>query len=509
MFLIHSILSRLVGMERSNIGLLKSFGYRNVAIGWHYAQFSLAFSVVGIAIGISLGIVVGQYMTGVYREVYHFPTLDFRADALTYGGAAAVGLLAGLLGAFSAVRRATALAPIVALSPPTPTSFRKLSGRVEQRLASLSLRSRMVVRRLIQFPRRSAMTILGIALALALLIMSEHFPIAINRLLELNFGTAQRMHTTLTFADQRNETALREIKGLPGVIMAEPMRVADVFFSNGHRREREVIIGLPQNAMLNRLVESNGSIVVPDKTGLTLSASLARKLDVEAGDRVFVEATDGLRVTTQVTVSKVASPFLGGSAYMDQTELGRLLREPGRINGAYLIIDPEQRQPLNARFKQIPSIVGVAYTDRFQSELQKLFREGVGFFSNMFLFFSLSMAAGVAFSAARITISEQERDLATLRVLGYDRKAISILPLAEMTVLLVVAIPTGLLLGAALSNWMMHQFETDLFSFPLIFDRGAYAQSTLFVTVAVLLATVWARRDMNKIQLVAALKSHE
>jgi putative ABC transport system permease protein len=317
------------------------------------------------------------------------------------------------------------------------------------------------------------------------------------------------MHTTVTFADQRNETVLREIRGLPGVIMAEPMRVADVFFSNGHRREREVIIGLPQNAMLNRLVESNGSIVVPDKTGLTLSASLARKLGVEAGDRVLVEATDGLRVTTQVSVSKVASPFLGGSAYMDQTELGRLLREPGRINGAYLIIDPEQRQPLNARFKQIPSIVGVAYTDRFQSELQKLFREGVGFFSNMFLFFSLSMAAGVAFSAARITISEQERDLATLRVLGYDRKAISILPLAEMTVLLVVAIPTGLLLGAALSNWMMHQFETDLFSFPLIFDRGAYAQSTLFVTVAVLLATVWARRDMNKIQLVAALKSHE
>jgi len=353
------------------------------------------------------------------------------------------------------------------------------------------------------------MTIIGIALASALLIMSEHFPIAINRLLELNFGTAQRMHATLTFADQRNETVLREIGRLPGVVMVEPMRAADVFLSSGHRREREVIIGLPPDAMLNRLVESSGSIVVPDKTGLTLSTSLARKLGVKAGDRVWVEATDGQRVTTAVTVSNVASPFLGGSAYLDQTELGRLLREPGRINGAYLIIDPTQRQLLNARLKQIPSVVGVAYTDRFQDELQKLFREGVGFFSNMFLFFSLSMAAGVAFSAARITISEQERDLATLRVLGYHRKAISMLPLAEMTFLLLVAIPTGLLLGAALSNWMMHQFETDLFSFPLIFDRSAYAQSTLFVKVAVLLATFWARRDMDKIQLVAALKSHE
>jgi putative ABC transport system permease protein len=70
-FLIHSILSRLVGMERSNIGLLKSFGYRNWAIGWHYAQFSIAFSLVGIGIGIFLGTIVGRYMTEVYRDVYH------------------------------------------------------------------------------------------------------------------------------------------------------------------------------------------------------------------------------------------------------------------------------------------------------------------------------------------------------------------------------------------------------------------------------------------------------
>jgi len=261
--------------------------------------------------------------------------------------------------------------------------------------------------------------------------------------------------------------------------------------------------------VLNRLVESNGSIVTPAKDGLTLSTSLARKLDVKAGDRILVKATDGKRVATEVTVSQVVSPFLGAGAYMDQTELGRMLHEPARISGAHLVIDAAQRQALNARLKQIPSIVGVAYTDHFQSELQKLFREGVGFFSNMFLFFSLSMAAGVAFSAVRITISEQERDLATLRVLGYRRQAIASLPLGEMTALLIAAIPTGLLLGAALSNWMMHQFETDLFSFPLIFDQGTYAQSAIFITLAVLLATYWARRYMDRMHLVSALKSHE
>jgi len=75
--------------------------------------------------------------------------------------------------------------------------------------------------------------------------------------------------------------------------------------------------------------------------------------------------------------------------------------------------------------------------------------------------------------------------------------------------LLVLAIPTGLLLGAALSNWMMHQFETDLFSFPLIFDSRAYARSALFVAAAVLAATFWARQSIDRMQLVAALKAHE
>lgn len=509
MFLIHSVLSRLVGMERSNIGLLKSFGYRNTTIGWHYAQFSLAFSLLGIVFGIVIGNLIGRYMTSVYQEVYHLPRLEFGAGVLTYVGAVFLGVLAGLVGSFSAVRQSTRLAPIVALSPPLPTAFHRLSQRIELHLSTLSLRSRMVVRRLIQFPRRSAMTIVGIALSLALLIMSEHFPIAINRLLDLNFGTAQRMHATLTFSEQRTDTILRDVARLPGVILVEPVRAAEVFFSHQHRREREVIIGLPEEAILNRLVESDRSIVEPAKNGLTLSTSLARKLGVSEGKRIRVQATNGRRVYTEVTVSKVASPFLGGGAYMEQHALGRLLREPARISGAHLTIDATQRDALNERLKQTPSIVGVAYTDNFQIALQKLFREGVGFFSNMFLFFSLSMAAGVAFSAARITISEQERDLATLRVLGYKRQTVTLLPFAEISILLTLAIPTGLLLGAALSNWMMHQFETDLFSFPLIFDSRAYARSALFVGVAVLLTTLWTRRYMDRMHLVSALKSHE
>ena len=119
------------------------------------------------------------------------------------------------------------------------------------------------------------------------------------------------------------------------------------------------------------------------------------------------------------------------------------------------------------------------------------------------------MAAGVAFSAARVTLGEQERDLATLRVLGFRRSEASWVLLGELGVLLAVAIPIGLVLGFALSQWLMSEFETEIFSFPFVFDPPTYARAVLFVVAAVVAAALWVRRDVDRLDLVSVLKSRE
>ena len=508
-FLINVMLSRLVATERANIGLLKAFGYANTTIGFHYAKFALAFCLAAAVLGIALGTWVGHYMASVYQAVYHLPQLDFEAGLLVYLGAFLVALVAAMLGALSAVRRAVKLAPAVALAPPAPTSFRRLGEQLERRLRALDARSRMLARRILRFPRRSATTVTGIALALALLIMSEHFPIAIERIIDINFSTTQRMDATLTFAEREHERVLREVGRLPGVLQVEPLRSADVFLSAGSRREREAVLGISSGAMLNRIVSTDLEVITPTAEGLTLSQGLAKKLEVTVGDRLQLEATDGRRVTVEVPVVRIIQPFLGSAAYMEREALGRLLREPDRVDSAYITIDAAFRDQLSAQLKEIPAIVGVTFADNAERSLRQLFEQGAGFFSFMFLMFSLAMAAGVAFSAARVTLGEQERDLATLRVLGFRRGEASWVLLGELAVLLAVALPLGLILGAALSRWMMAQFETDLFSFPFVFDLPTYARSALIVAAAVVVAALWVRRDVDRLDLVAVLKSRE
>jgi putative ABC transport system permease protein len=91
---------------------------------------------------------------------------------------------------------------------------------------------------------------------------------------------------------------------------------------------------------------------------------------------------------------------------MEIEALSRLLREPGRVTSAYLLLDGRQREAFSARVKQIPAIAGVTFADNAEASLRKLFSQGSGFFSAMFILFSSLMAAGVAFSAARVTLAE-------------------------------------------------------------------------------------------------------
>lgn len=508
-FLLNVSLSRLVATERSNIGLLKSFGYGNVSIAVHYAKFAIAFALLGAAIGMLLGRWTGSLMADVYAKVYRIPDLQFDAELSVYLWAIVVALIAAVLGAAQAVIRAARLPPAAALAPPAPVSFGKLGSGIEYAARNLDGKTRMLVRRIVRFPRRSATTVIGISLALALLITSQHFPISMNHIVDVTFGVAQRMDATLSFAETADDRILPEVARLPGVLTVEPMRGVEVIMTAGSNQRRDTILGIPPGAFLYQILDQNMSSIPIDADGITLPQNLAAKLNVKVGDIVRVQATDGHRAIADLTVTAIVKPYLAGAGYMEMSALGRALHEPGRVSGAYVLMDRNRRDDLNREVKAIPMIAGVSFLDNASASMRKMFNEGSGFFSTMFIAFSCLMAGGVAYSAARVTFAEQERDLATLRVLGFSRREVSYVLLGEIGALLLIALPAGSVLGAVLSRWLMSQFQTDLFTFPYVTEAGAYGRSALFVAFAVIGAVFAVRRGVDTLDLVSVLKSRE
>ncbi|HTE42797.1 MAG TPA: FtsX-like permease family protein, partial [Steroidobacteraceae bacterium] len=260
---------------------------------------------------------------------------------------------------------------------------------------------------------------------------------------------------------------------------------------------------------LNRVLDDKMNSVALRDDGITLPFKLAEKLGVRVGDRIRVQATDGHRAVAELTVTAIVKPYLAGTAYMEMAALNRALREPGRVSAAYVLMDRNERDNLSRKVKELPMIAGVSFLDNASASMRKMFNEGSGFFAYMFVVFSSLMAGGVAYSAARVTFAEQERDLATLRVLGFGRREVSYVLLAEIGALLLIALPVGSILGAVLSRWLMTQFQTDLFTFPSVTESGAYGKSALFVACAVIGAVLAVRRGVDRLDLVGVLKSRE
>lgn len=508
-FLVNIALGRVIATERSNIGLLKAFGYSSVAVAWHYAKSALIFAVIGAIIGAAAGVALGRAVADLYREYYHFPTLEFSASPATFVGAWSAGLAAALSGCVFSVLKAARLSPAEALTPPRPTAFFAAGPALSRFEASLDAKSRIIVRRIARFPRRAGTTALGVAFAIALLVVARTMPAEMDYLLDINFGVANRQDVTLTFTEARDSAVLHHVGRLPGVIYAEPFRVDDVILRHQGQTVHEAVFGAPEQARLSQIVGAGQSVMAPPAAGIALARALAQKLDAQPGDQILLEQTRGRRVATRVRVAAIVDPMIGSSAYMEIGALSRLLREPGRISGAHLRMDAARYGAFNREVKETPGIAGVSYVGQAEASMRSEFDQGVGVMNFIYAAFAAIMAGGVAFSAARITLAEQERDLATLRVLGFTRLEVSYILVGELMALAIVAIPAGLALGTILSIWLMQLFQTDMYAFPFVFNPPGYAFAIAFTLGCVAAAAMVVRTGIDKLDMIAVLKARD
>ena len=147
----------------------------------------LVIGAVGTLLGWFFGYWLGLYSTTMYADFYRFPFLLFRPSAGPFLLAAGASVGAALLGAIGAVRRAAALSPAAAMQPPAPPLFRRNRLLLPWLFERLDQPTRIVLRQTSRWPLRSFVTSLGIAMSVAVLIVSMQWLDAIHRIVDVYF----------------------------------------------------------------------------------------------------------------------------------------------------------------------------------------------------------------------------------------------------------------------------------------------------------------------------------
>ncbi|HEX5066318.1 MAG TPA: ABC transporter permease [Myxococcota bacterium] len=507
-FLTSMVLNRLIAIERSEIGLLKAFGYSNAAVGWHYAQLVIAISSLGVALGVGLGAWFGRGMTAMYAELYRFPFMIFRPSAAVYAIAAAVSIGSALLGTARAVLRAVRLPPAEAMRPPQPTLFASegIGARIER---IFDQPTRMIFRQITRFPTRSGGSVFGIAMAVGLLVTALGWPDSIDRMLEGYFFEGQRQDVTVGFAEVKSSEVTESLSRLPGVFSTEGVRSVAARLRVGPRSRREAIQGIPEHAHLTPVFDSETGVVELPPEGLVISTKLAEMLAVKPGGTITVEVLEGRRPVFEAPVAAVFETQIGSPAYMRSDALHRLLRERPVASAVNLRVDREQEPALFAALKGMPAVTGVSLRRSMVEKFNETMAETMLIFTGVFALFSATLAFGVAYNSTRVSLSERARELATLRVLGQTRAEISYILLGEVALLAFMGLPIGCAVGATLAWFMSSSFETDLYRMPLVLEHATFGWAVAIAVISVAISAAIVRQRLDRLDLIAVLKTRE
>lgn len=508
-FLLYIVISRMVQSEREQIGLLKAFGYSSAAVGFHYLKMVLIIAVSGAIAGSLMGISAGRAMAGFYQLYFKFPFIVFQVNPSAFVIGFAVSTATASLGGLWVLKGVFALTPAVAMRPPAPADYSR-TGRISSGLMKvLDQPSRMVLRRLLRQPGRMAGAVIGIASGLALSVGMISVMSGFDRVIDLTFNVLDRSDANVIFAHAVSDKTLHELTHLNGVLSAEGVRDVPVLFRHGLKTYRGAISGITEQPRLNRALDKDQNPILLHKEGIVLSEPLANLLQANPGDVLTVDVREGIRPVLKIPVSGVANTLLGAPAYMELEALNRALKEPRRISGAYLRLDQALSESVYRAIKAMPLVAGISLKQDSKRAFEKLMDTGAGAMRFIMALIAGVITFGIVYNSARIAYAERERDLASLRVIGFTQAEAAFVLLGELALVTLLALPIGALLGYFLSVAISKGFSTDIYQIPASYSPESYAAAVLAV-IAASVASGWlVKRDIDRVDLVSALKSKE
>jgi putative ABC transport system permease protein len=508
-FLLNVVLSRLVHLQRPEIATLKAVGYSGLAIGMHYLKLVTVIVAIGAALGLGLGIWLGRMLTELYAAFFHFPVLIYSLDAELLLTGTIVSFVAAAAGALVAVRNVIKLPPAEAMRPPAPLSYKP---GILERLGVGKLLSQsglMVLRELSRRPWRVALSALGIAAAIGVMVVGRFNADSFDYMIYTLMHEEQPAALTVDFIEPVPESSRRVLKQIPGVHDVEGMRMVAVRFRNGAVWRDSVLSGIDERTDLRRVINRKGEEYRLPGRGVVLSAKLAEILDIKVGDTVRAEVRFGERRKGDLLVAGVIDDLFGLQGYMKVEALHAFLGQEASMTRAYMSIDENNLDDIQRRLKEMPRVATVTHMqsiiDRWQAQSGNM----ILVFTLIMTLFAMTIAIGVVYNNARVALSMRIRDLSSLRVLGFTRGEISSILLSELAVQVLLAIPIGLAFGYWWCLGIAGTIDPETYRLPIVISGKTYGFATSVALLSGLASALLVRRKLDRLDLIAVLKTRQ
>ena len=484
------LLGRMVAQQRTIIGTLKAIGFGTGAIAMHYMAYGLVIGLAGGVAGVALGYWLQTLMVGLYRQFFALPVIEAHLYADVITRAVAISVFFAVLGTLRGVRLAVRLSPAVAMRPPSPERGGRIwIERLEPLWRRLSFGGKMMLRSVFRNPFRSGVSMLASAVATALIVSAFSNSDALDYLMAYTFEKVAHEDVRIQLRDPVGSDIRSEVRELPSISEVEGLLEVVCDVTLGAATKRIGVTGLPPGGRLYTPLGPDGQPILIPGAGIVLSKKLAQILEARPGDRVRLRPLIGRRQTVEAPVVAIVDTFLGLSAYADLDYLSRLLGERSVVNTLLCRTDThDASEALLRKLDERPAVLGLSQRRNAFTQLEESFGKTMGSMIGIMVLFAGLIAFGSVLNAALVSLSERDREVGTLRVLGFSPGMILRIFAGESCLINGAGIVLGIAFGYGLAHLISAAYSTELYRFPVVIEPRRLLQSALLMALFISLA---------------------
>ena len=513
--------TRMVEEERTLIGLYKALGYGRNKILSKYVGYALAACLVGGIVGNLVGfIALPLFLFHVFTSMYVVPNMQlFYSAAMSIGSVAlfAVGVAGA---AFVACRRELAESPAALMRPKAPRAgSRILLERVRPLWSRLGFLNKVTARNLFRYKMRFFMTTFGIAGCCALVICGLGIRDTVVGLSDRQYGGVTRydllaVSTSGELADLTAELEGRAAAEGSKVSLDSKIAVQleSVTAEFGGKKESVQIVVVPTESVdalghYVRLADADGAPIGLGKTGCDLSKSAQMVLGAKPGEKI--ELQDSALDTASVRVASTSMNYLGSTVYLSQDTYEKAFGKKMQANALIAKLDGGADDQIDfCRSAKADGWLSVSSTADQVKNFEKNFA-----IINAVVVLVTAMAAAlsfvVVFTLSNTNISERERELATIKVLGFNRREVHRYVNKETLILTGIGAVVGVPLGYVLARSFTYVLQMPSLYFDVRVQPVSYVIAVALSFVFTIVVNQATNRSLNRIDMVGALKSAE
>jgi len=510
--ILNVMITRLVTQQRSAIGTLKALGYSNFELMRHFLSYGIIVGLLGGLGGILFGIWIQHLTLLEYKSYFRIPDMHLVYNAGTFTIGMMISVFSALIGSISGSIHAMKLDPAEAMRPPMPqkTSHLFFETWFPAAWKRMSFRNKMIFRAIFQSRFRSLATLSASILATALVFSSIALLDSVNEMIHFSFDVVQHQDYQMSLRNPLGQDVMTISRSLPGVATAESQLSVPAKIQNGPYLKRLTVKGLPENNHLYTPVDKNYKPIKISGPGLTLSKTLANILHVNVGDQVTFRPLLGERTTTKATVMRIVPTYLGISVYANEQWLSRLLGNSWLTSEVLFKLKPGAKLvDFINRVNQFAPMTNLVNRNASKDLLIKTMNQFMVFFVIMMIIFAGIIAIGAIINTAMISLNERERDVASLRVLGFTKMQVAEIFFGESVVLNTVGIILGLIAGIGFTYYSCISFSSEMYRMPFVLCLNRFIETAALMVIFVLISQGIVYRVIAKMNWFTVLNNRE